>query len=125
MIDNVWTLTVDSDGDGLPDLDDPSAVPQVPATTVRLLPNVPNPFNPSTVISYEISGLSSAEVSLVVYDVRGNRINTLVRGVVEPGLHEVVWNGRTGGGLPVAAGTYFSQLKCRGQVITRPLSLVK
>ncbi len=125
LIDNVWTLTVDSDGDGLPDLDDPSAVPQVPATTVRLLPNVPNPFNPSTVISYEISGLSSAEVSLVVYDVRGNRINTLVRGVVEPGLHEVVWNGRTGGGLPVAAGTYFSQLKCRGQVITRPLSLVK
>jgi hypothetical protein len=100
-------------------------VPFFPGATARLLPNVPNPFNPSTVIRFEIPGPAAAPVSLVVYDVRGNRINTLVRGVVEPGLHESVWNGRTGGGLPVAAGTYFSQLRCRGQVTTRPLSLVK
>ena len=124
VIDNVWTLTVDSNGDGLPD-GGVSDVPPVPVAGVRLLPNVPNPFNPSTVIRFEIPGPADADVSLVVYDVRGNRISTLVRGVVEPGLHEFVWNGRTGGGLPVAAGTYFSQLRCRGQVVTRPLSLVK
>ncbi|MEN8006605.1 MAG: FlgD immunoglobulin-like domain containing protein, partial [Candidatus Krumholzibacteriota bacterium] len=125
VIDNVWTLTVDSDGDGLPDVDDPSPVPFAPGTAARLLPNIPNPFNPSTLIRFEIPGPAAADVNLAVYDVRGNRINTLVRGVVEPGLHEVVWNGRTGGGLPVAAGTYFSQLRCRGLVINRPLSLVK
>jgi len=124
VIDNVWTLTVDGNGDGLPDVG-VSSVPSVPGTAARLLPNVPNPFNPSTVITFEIPGNGPAEVSLVVYDVRGNRISTLVRGAVEPGRHEVVWNGRTGTGMPVAAGTYFSQLTCRGQVVTRPLSLVK
>ncbi len=124
VIDNVWTLTIDADQDGLPDIG-VSSVPGVPSGVARLLPNVPNPFNPSTTIGFEIPGWAPAEVSLVIYDVRGSRITTLVRGAIEPGLHEVVWNGRTGAGLPVAAGTYFSQLKYRDQVITRPLSLVK
>ncbi len=128
ILDNVWTLTVDADNDGLPDVDTPAAVPDMQARTARLLPNSPNPFNPATTIAYEIGGSEfsgATEVKLVIFDVRGRRIATLVDGAVEPGRHQVIWSGMDQAGLPVASGTYFSQLQWRGQALTRPLSLVK
>ena len=125
VIDSVWTLVVDADNDGLPDVDDASAVPAVRAVSARLLPNNPNPFNPTTIIAYEVGGTAAAEVNLVIYDVRGRRIVTLVDETVAPGRHQVVWNGMDQAGQPVASGTYFSQLQWRGQAFTRPLSLVK
>jgi len=124
-LDNVWTLTVDADNDGLPDVDDASAVPALPAASARLLPNSPNPFNPTTTIAYEIGGATASAVKLVIFDVRGRHIATLVDGPVEPGRHQILWTGRDQAGLPVASGTYFSQLQWRGQASTRPLSLVK
>jgi len=125
VIDNVWTLIVDTDNDGLPDVDDASTVPELGAVTARLLPNSPNPFNPTTTITYEVGGAVAAEVRLVVYDVRGRRVVTLVDEMVAPGRHQVVWTGLDQAGMPVASGTYFSQLQWRGQAFTRPLSLVK
>ncbi len=125
VVDNVWTLTVDADNDGVPDVSGPSAVPGVPSLATRLLANRPNPFNPTTTIAYEVGGAAATDVRLVIFDLRGRRVATLVDGVVQPGRHQVVWDGRNEAGLPVASGTYFSQLRWRGQATTRPLSLVK
>jgi hypothetical protein len=125
VIDNVWTLTVDADNNGLPDVNGPSAVADLPGRGTRLLPNLPNPFNPTTTISYEVGGGAATDVKLVVFDVRGRHVATLVDGRVEPGRHQVIWNGTDRNGHPVASGTYFSQLQWRGQASTRPLSLVK
>lgn len=124
-VDSAWVLSVDADGDGHPDGSGASPVPTAGPVLARLLPNVPNPFNPQTSIRYEIGGSGPAEIDLSIYDVRGRLVNTLVRGMVEPGAHQAVWDGRTGNGRPVAAGTYFTRLVSRGRVATRPLTLVK
>ncbi len=124
-IDNMWTVVIDADMDGVPDGTETSAVPSASIDTVKLLGNVPNPFNPSTEIRFEIPGSDPVEVEIALYDIRGRKVVDLVREELVPGMHSIRWSGQTATGLPVAAGTYFVQLKSNGQVQTRPISLVK
>jgi len=74
-----------------------------------LRPNVPNPFNPSTTISFELP--ARAEVSLDVYDVRGRRMVNLERGSYAAGVHRVRWDGRDASGASVSSGVYFYVLR--------------
>jgi hypothetical protein len=76
--------------------------------TYALSQNYPNPFNPTTTISYEIP--ANEKVSLVVYDILGQKVKTLVNGVVKAGTHEVVWNGANEAGSRLSSGVYFYQL---------------
>jgi len=69
-----------------------------------LNPNYPNPFNPHTVISYQISVNSNVE--LTVYNVLGQKIRTLVSGKQQAGYYKVVFDGYN-----LASGVYFYQLK--------------
>ncbi len=124
IIDNAWTIVVDADGNGVPD-GGVSATPPLAGSVVRLLGNVPNPFNPITTIRFVVGGEEAAAVDLAIYDVRGRLVTTLLRAVMNPGEHKVVWDGRGADGAPVSAGTYFSRLQSRGLALTRPLSLVK
>jgi len=78
----------------------------------RLFSNYPNPFNPSTKIGYEISGEDgSIPAVLIVYNLCGQEIRTLVNNIEEAGSHSVVWDGRNSDGLDVPCGIYFYQLK--------------
>jgi M6 family metalloprotease-like protein len=70
--------------------------------------NYPNPFNPTTVISYQLP--VGSDEKLVVYDVLGREVATLVSGATTPGRHEVVWDGRDSAGRAVASGIYFTRL---------------
>jgi endonuclease I len=69
----------------------------------------PNPFGPRTVIPFTVPDRTAAR--LVVYDVTGRLVATLVDGAVEPGRHEVTWEGRAGDGEAVAPGVYFYRLE--------------
>lgn len=71
--------------------------------------NVPNPFNPTTRISYRLP--STEHVTLAVYDVRGGLVRTLVDERQNAGPQSATWNGRDDGGRPVATGVYFYRLK--------------
>ena len=71
----------------------------------RLVQNSPNPFNPVTTIGYHMP--NEAPVSIRVYDVSGRLVRTLVDGVVEPGRHQAVWDGRSENGESVGSGVYF------------------
>ncbi|MBD3366841.1 MAG: hypothetical protein GF405_01550, partial [Candidatus Eisenbacteria bacterium] len=73
--------------------------------TFRLVQNTPNPFNPVTTIGYHVP--NEAPVSVRVYDVSGRLVRTLVDGVVEPGRHQAVWDGRSDNGEAVGSGVYF------------------
>ena len=73
-----------------------------------LLPNYPNPFNPMTTIQYAVAAPS--RVSLSVFDVKGQKIRTLIREMQPAGVYEVVWDGRDDGGLQVASGVYFGHI---------------
>ncbi len=125
VIDNVWTLPVDGNGDGRPDRLDLSPVPELPAARFALGPAVPNPFNPRTTLSFVIDGSGPMPVDLAIYDLRGRRVATLLARPLTVGRHEAVWEGVDDRGRRVAAGTYICSLRCCGQVVSRPLSLIK
>jgi hypothetical protein len=74
----------------------------------RLYQNSPNPFNPRTTLKFSLAQTGKAE--LVIYDVNGRKVKTLVNGQTEAGLHEVVWDGTDDAGHPVASGVFWSQL---------------
>jgi photosystem II stability/assembly factor-like uncharacterized protein len=90
----------------------------------RLYQNRPNPFNPTTVIRFDVP-TGGAHVSLRVYDVRGNLVRTLVDGVEAPGERRVVWNGRNEAGNLVATGVYFYRMTAPGFEMTRKMVLLQ
>lgn len=89
----------------------------------RLLGASPNPFNPSTMIMYELA--TPGHVTIAVYDVGGRLVRTLVDGHVGPGRHEVMWNGLDGSGNTAASGVYFYRLTTPGLVDTRKMVLLR
>lgn len=89
-----------------------------------LLPNYPNPFNPSTTISFITPRTSNLE--LVVYDLPGRVVRTLVSGVMEAGRHTVVWDGKDNRGVSVGSGSYFYQLRAGSSFVeTRRMILAR
>jgi hypothetical protein len=75
---------------------------------VELKQNVPNPFNPQTVIQFTLA--HSSQVTLSIYNVQGQRVRTLVDRVETSGSHTVVWDGVDESGLRVGSGVYVYQL---------------
>ncbi|NQV13832.1 T9SS type A sorting domain-containing protein [bacterium] len=74
-----------------------------------LYQNHPNPFNPSTSISYDIP--EPSDISLAVYDTRGRTITMLQETHQSAGSYTIIWNGMDGSGNPVSAGIYFARFQ--------------
>lgn len=72
----------------------------------------PNPFGPSTTISYTVS--ARGRVMLRVFDLSGRVVRTLVDSAVDVGERRVVWDGTTDAGERAASGVYFVRLETRG-----------
>lgn len=89
----------------------------------RLFPNAPNPFNPSTTIRYEVG--ETSPVSMVIYNIRGRRLKTLVNGEKPPGRYEIVWDGRNDRGEPAASGVYLCRLQVGKYGSVKKMVLVK
>lgn len=92
-------------------------------TTIRVEQNYPNPFNPSTVICYQLP--LSADVTLDVYNLLGQKVRTLVNGKVEAGYHTVIWDGRNDLGEKLASGLYIYRFDSGSYVQTRKMLLLK
>jgi PKD repeat protein len=94
-------------------------------TAYALAQNYPNPFNPETAIRYDLPDV--AAIQLVVYDLAGRVIRTLVRGYQQPGVYTVVWDGRDDRGQDVASGIYFYRFEAfdRGVGATKRMVLVR
>ena len=99
-----------------------SARTQTPAG-ITLGQNFPNPFNPSTRITFSID--STSPMTITVHSVTGRHIRTLIKGVVPAGSHQAVWDGRDENSRPVASGVYFYRLKTEAQQLTRTMVLLK
>ena len=105
-----------------------TGVSPVPDEVVRAadpfrLHAVPNPFNPRTVISWEIP--SAGFVRLSVLDLRGRRVRTLLAENRAAGPVEVVWDGHLDSGRPAASGLYHLRMEWNGQTASRKLTLVR
>jgi hypothetical protein len=94
----------------------------IPAITT-LKGNYPNPFNPTTTISYDIA--SETDVRLDVYNIRGQKVTTLVNDHLTPGYHTVVWDGTDKNKKQVASGVYFYRLKADHKTLTKKMMLLK
>ncbi len=85
--------------------------------------NAPNPFNPSTSIKFTIA--EDARVTLVVYDVGGRRVKTLVDRDLKASFYRVAWDGRNENGRNVASGIYFYRLQAGSYVQSRKMILLR
>jgi hypothetical protein len=90
----------------------------------RLLQNWPNPFRPLTRIRFELAGTDGELVHLIVYDVTGKRVRSLIEATIPPGSYEVTWDGRSDGGGRAAAGVYYYRLVTASSDETRKMVLL-
>lgn len=91
--------------------------------TLNLLQNYPNPFNPETTIAFNVP--TSGLVKLEVYNLKGQKVKTLINDNLISGNHSIVWNGRDNDNKQVASGVYFYRLKSGGNSQTNKMILMK
>ena len=109
----VWNLSADLKAD----------VDAQSPRVFALQPNYPNPFNPTTMILYQLP--VSTPVRLEIYDVLGQKVRTLVAQVQPAGVYQVTWDSSNEGGRLVAAGVYFYRLQAGDFIQVRRLMLLK
>ncbi len=85
--------------------------------------NAPNPFNPTTRITFEIA--DRADVSLKIYDAQGRLVRDVVNRAMGPGRYEEMWDGRVHDGSPAASGVYFYKLTAGSFIETKKMILLK
>ncbi len=100
-----------------------SPTTDVPAPAQFAVRGYPNPFNPSTRI--ECTMPQRGELSLKIYNVRGELVRTLLDEVVEAGRRQVVWDGADAAGRPAASGVYFCEARGAGRSLMVKLALVR
>ncbi|MBW6514259.1 MAG: T9SS type A sorting domain-containing protein [Candidatus Syntrophosphaera sp.] len=101
----------------------PADDPSVPALATSLQGNHPNPFNPSTTISF---GLKEASVVRIgIYNLKGQLVATLLDGEKAAGNHSLVWNGNDASGRPVSSGVYFCRMEAPEHSSTRKMLMLK
>ncbi len=94
------------------------------ARSTRLVGAWPNPFNPSTAISFDLA--DDGPVRLHVYDLSGRRLRTLLDGTVGAGYnHQVIWDGRDDAGNDLPSGVYFLRLRADSRMESMRLVLLK
>jgi hypothetical protein len=104
-------------------IDEPTDHGQIIVSDYKLQNNYPNPFNPETIIEYYVP--KAGNVSVVIYNIMGQKVRTLVDRDHTMGNHYAVWNGRDDDGNLVASGVYFYQLNGQDAVVTKKMTLVR
>jgi Carboxypeptidase regulatory-like domain/FlgD Ig-like domain len=94
----------------------------IPLVT-ELKGNYPNPFNPETAIKFSLS--SAQNVSLKVYNMKGQVVKTLADRKMEAANHKLVWNGKDDAGKPTASGVYFYRMVSDEYNATKKMMLLK
>jgi hypothetical protein len=95
-----------------------------PTRFVLSVSNYPNPFNPSTTVSYTVP--SRGPVTVAIYDARGALVATLVHNEShEAGAYRMEWSGRADNGSAVSSGVYFARIVMGDAVRSRKMVLLK
>jgi hypothetical protein len=89
-------------------------------TQFTLLQNYPNPFNPTTRINYNVP--EDGNIQMVIYDLMGREVTTLLNQNQKAGSHHLLWNGQNNQGQNVGVGMYFCQLK--GKNFTKTIKML-
>jgi len=119
---NSWCVHVVYDGGVVSTVDDSNPSVELP-TVFALRDNYPNPFNPLTTIKFDLPRAS--HVKLVVYDIAGRLVQTLVDEQRGAAVHTVSWDGTDRTGRRVASRPYYYQVVTDTEIATRKMMLVK
>ena len=85
--------------------------------------NYPNPFNPTTTISLNLP--IDQNVSLEIFNIKGQKVTTIYSGKLDKGKHSMVWNGTNSSNKAVASGVYFYKLQTADETFNRKMLLMK
>ena len=99
------------------------------------LKNYPNPFNPSTTISFELtteltslrnaSAWQAENTEIIIFNLKGQKVRTLVNEKLDAGTHQVVWNGNDNEGKSVSSGVYLYKMNAGRYTSTKKMILMK
>ncbi|MFQ5600618.1 MAG: FlgD immunoglobulin-like domain containing protein, partial [Candidatus Krumholzibacteriia bacterium] len=104
---------------------DPTDAPDPPARRRLLVqPPAPNPFNPRVTFRLEVPA-QAGRIRLDLLDARGRLLRRVLDGVLQPGVHRLVWDGNDTSGLASASGVYYYRLKSRLGLESGRLVLVR
>ncbi len=124
---SLWTVDVDIVAQGTTVVTAyftaPSGIPAAPSASLVMHPGFPNPFNPSTTLSYYLP--REGHVRVAIIDLRGREIMLLVDEIQAPGEQSIRWNGLDRAGQRVPSGTYMAQVRAGGKVRTTKITLAK
>ncbi|MCK4696559.1 MAG: T9SS type A sorting domain-containing protein, partial [Candidatus Cloacimonetes bacterium] len=87
------------------------------------LNNYPNPFNPETNIVFNL--LEESKVELDIYNIKGQKIKSLLSEQISAGEHSIVWNGEDSSGKQVSSGIYFYKMKMNKNIAIKKCLLLK
>ncbi len=126
---DVWNINPDLNN-GYPFLNSPDSVANndiviiSPKDSKALLKNAyPNPFNPSTTLSFELSSPESVKID--IYNVKGQLVKSLVKGAYTAGKHSIVWDGKDNKRKSACSGIYFYKIQAGKQSQTKKMMLMK
>ncbi|MBN1482552.1 T9SS C-terminal target domain-containing protein [candidate division KSB1 bacterium] len=107
-----WTYRlkqVDTDGSSV--YSDPVLVTIAAPREFVLQQNYPNPFNPETTISFQVPETATGEMILVIYDMLGRQVRTLMKKQAQPGYYSIKWDGYDDAGTLASSGVYIYRLR--------------
>ncbi len=107
---DLGTLGIDDDFSGL-------------SREFALYPNYPNPFNPETRIHFQLA--EQSDVKVVIYDVLGRNVRTLIAANMDAGYHVVNWDGLNAAGIAMATGMYIFRIKAGNFIAHRKMLLIR
>jgi len=85
--------------------------------------NYPNPFNPETTIRYSID--EPGMVALEIYNLKGQLVKTLAKGITDAGRYSAIWNGTDNNGKPCASGVYLYKLNTKNKTMVQKMLMLK
>jgi len=97
--------------------------PDLMTKVYQLYQNYPNPFNPATTIRFQVP--KPSEVKIIIYNILGREVRTLVDRELEAGKYSEIWNGKNNNNISVASGVYFVRMQANDFVKVNKLLLIK
>ena len=104
-------------------IDDENDGNKIPIITKLEASNYPNPFNPETTIKLSLP--ETGNVRIDIYNIRGQRVKTLLNNHLNKGYHSILWNGTDASGRNVSSGVYFYRVITEAETIINRMLLMK
>ena len=114
---------------GYPYLNNTNSVPtndpsnSITSTSSVLHAAYPNPFNPSTTLSFDVP--NNERISINIYNVKGQLVKNICNQVYDKGYHSIIWNGKDNNGTQCGTGVYFYKMQTDKTTQTKKMMMIK